>query len=56
MMPHDVSRAEAETAEQNQPRNQADHRARAESHLTVASRRLGFRLFFVEVSAHRGSS
>jgi hypothetical protein len=55
-MPDRVSRAEAESAEQHQPRNQADHRARAERHLTIATRRLGFRLFFVEVSAHRGSS
>ena len=52
MMPHRVSRCEAQTANHQQRENQTEHRARAECQLGIASRLLRRRFIFVEVSAH----
>jgi hypothetical protein len=52
MMSHGVSRCEAKPADEQQPKNKTEQRARAECHLAIASRLLSLRFIFVEVSAH----
>ena len=60
-MPHGVPRCEAETADQDQCKDESEQRPGAECQLAIASSLfttglLRFWFFFVEVSAHKDSS